>query len=78
MRIQSKNLVNEGNKTEEMLRHQRRKLFNAFDIYKTNVNYKIISETKDRHAQIVAWYQSALDLNVEAILNYPEELNQYL
>jgi hypothetical protein len=61
-----------------MLRERRKKLFKAFDIYKTNVGYKLLSETKDRHAQIVEWYQNALDLNEEAIEQYPEELDKYL
>lgn len=76
--IDSKNLEKEGEKSTEMLRHKRAKLFKAFDIYKTNVSYKLLSETKNRHGEIVEWYQKALDLDEEAILNYPEELNQYL
>ena len=76
--IEDTNLKKEGEQTPEMLRQKRRKLFKAFDIYKTNVSYKLIGETKDRHGEIVEWYQKALDLNEEAINNYPEELNQYL
>lgn len=76
--IEDTNLVKEGEKTPEMLRHKRAKLFKAFDIYKTNVSYEVISESKDRHSEIVAWYQKALDLDADAITNYPKELNQYL
>lgn len=76
--IEDTNLVKEGEKNAEMLRHKRKKLFKAFDIYKTNVSYKLITETKDKHSEIVEWYQKALDLDAEAINNYPEELNQYL
>lgn len=76
--IEDTNLKKEGEQTPEMLRQKRKKLFKAFDIYKTNVSYKIVSESKDRHAEIVEWYNKALDLDAEAITNYPEELNQYL
>lgn len=76
--IEDTNLKKEGEQTPEMLRQKRKKLFKAFDIYKTNVGYKLIAETKDRHGEIVEWYQKALDLDEEAINNYPEELNQYL
>ncbi len=71
-------VVDRANHTPEVLRKKREKLFKAFDIYKQNVAYKLVSETKDRHAEIVAWYRNALDLDYEAITNYPEELNQYL
>lgn len=38
----------------------REKQFAAFDIYKSNVEYGIISESSAVHNQIVSWYQTML------------------
>lgn len=64
--------------TPEVLRKQRAKLFKAFDIYKENVNYGLINETQETHDKLVVWYNSCLELDYNAINEYPEELNRYL
>lgn len=71
-------VVERANQTPEILRKKRARLFKAFDIYKQNVAYKLVSETKDRHAEIVDWYERALDLDFNAMTDYPEELEAYL
>ena len=62
----------------EFLRKQRQRLFKAFDIYKENVNFGIESVSEERKAEIIEWYEQCLDLDFNAINNYPEELNKYL
>lgn len=64
--------------TPEVLRKQRARLFKAFDIYKENVNYGLITETQETHDKLVTWYNACRDLNYEAINNYPSELQKYL
>lgn len=59
------------------LRSERAKAFKAFDIYKTNVQYGIVSETEEAHARIVMWYDACLDLEAEAIRNMPKEIARF-
>lgn len=43
-------------------RIRRNKLFKAFDTYKSNVQYGIITETEEEHAAVLEWYQQILDI----------------
>lgn len=62
----------------EILRMERERLFKAFDIYKANVRYGVISESEEEHTLITEWYRNALDLYANAIRDYPAVLNRYL
>ena len=71
-------LLNRAKHNQDVLRQQRAKLFMAFDIYKSNVKYGLITETDEVHQRIASWYLLALDLDYNAITNYPSELDRYL
>ena len=60
------------------LRTKRARLFKAFDIYKENVNYGLISEDEQTHERLATWYHKCLELDFEAIDNCPSELEKYL
>ena len=62
----------------EILRMERERLFKAFDIYKANVRYGVVGESEEEHAIITEWYRKALDLDTNAIRDYPIVLNRYL
>ena len=62
----------------EVLRARRKKVFKAFDIYKENVNYHIVSEDTETHNRIIAWYEACLNLEKEALYNVPSEIERYL
>lgn len=62
----------------EILRMERERLFKAFDIYKANVRYGVIGESDEEHTRITEWYRKALDLDANAIRDYPIVLNRYL
>lgn len=62
----------------EILRMERERLFRAFDIYKANVRYGVIGESDKEHNLITEWYRKALDLDANAIMDYPIVLNRYL
>ena len=62
----------------ELLRAKRKRLFKAFDIFKGNTYLGIDKVSEERKAEIIAWYQKALDLDANAINNYPQELEKYL
>ena len=62
----------------EILRMERERLFKAFDIYKANVRYGVISESEEEHTRITEWYKRALDLDAGSIRDYPIVLNRYL
>lgn len=64
--------------TAEVLRKQRAKLFKAFDIYKQNVAYGLIQEDEETHNRLASWYLACLELDYDAINNYPIELERYL
>ena len=62
----------------EILRMERERLFKAFDIYKANVRYGVVGESENEHTRITEWYRKALDLDANAIRDYPIVLNRYL
>lgn len=62
----------------EILRMERERLFKAFDIYKANVRYGVVGESEEEHTRITEWYRKALDLDANAIRDYPVVLNRYL
>lgn len=78
------NNLNNKVETEEQklnkLRSRRIKLLEAFDKYKSNVNYGIVAENLDTRAIIVAWYNDLLNLVEEAFIeeNIPSEIKYYL
>ena len=65
-------------KHQNELRQVRANLFKAFDIYKSNVEYGVLTETEQKHNEIVEWYSKCLELDENAIENYPSELEKYL
>ena len=71
-------LLNRAKNNVVVLRQKRGKLFKAFDIYKSNIEYVLITETDEAHQRIASWYLLALDLDYNAITNYPSELDRYL
>lgn len=62
------------------LRKQRAILLEAFDKYKTNVNYGIIVEDEETKDRIVSWYSDLLNLVESAFEeeNIPSEISYYL
>ena len=70
--------LNEKIVKEKTLRSKRVKLLDAFDIYKSNVNYGAITETEQEHNDIITWYHQILDLVEEAFDRVPQKVAQYL
>ena len=64
--------------TPEVLRKERTRLFKAFDIYKSNVEYGVVPETQETHDLITNWYLACLELDYQAINNPPSEIIRYL
>lgn len=62
----------------DALRTLRAPLLDAFDVYKSNVYYGIITETDEQHAEIVAWYHDLCDLKESAIAAPPVGIRKYL
>lgn len=60
------------------IRQLRKPLLAAFDIYKSNVYYGVITETENEHAAVLAWYQDLCDLQLAALENVPEKVKRYL
>ena len=60
------------------LRAQRKVHLEAFDKYKSNVNYGIKIENEITRSIIVAWYNDLLDLKETAFVNVPSEIKYYL
>lgn len=62
------------------LRNKRNSLLEAFDKYKTNVNYGIVVEDEETRAKIVSWYSDLLNLVETAFEedNIPSEIKYYL
>ena len=71
-------VVERAKASPEYLRQKRTKLFKAFDIFKGNTYLGIDNVSEERKTEIIAWYHKALDLDANAIDNYPQELEKYL
>lgn len=61
-------------------RYERKYLLQAFDKYKSSVNYGIITETEEERQAIIAWYNQLLnienaDISKEAV---PKKVAYYL
>lgn len=62
----------------EAKRAVRENILAAFDIYKTNVYYGVITETAAEHAAILVWYKQLCDLQDGAFENIPANIKKYL
>lgn len=64
----------------DRLRNKRKPLLEAFDKYKTNVNYGIIVEDEETKGRIISWYSDLLNLVESAFKedNIPSEIKYYL
>ena len=60
-----------------LLRKKREPLLKAFDVYKANVNYGIVSETDEQKANILEWYSKVLALDETALNNVPSVIAKY-
>ena len=68
-----------GTAAELVAKRQIRKpLLEAFDIYKSNVYYGIVSETEEEHAEIIEWYGKLLDLEDNAFTAVPQPILKYV
>ena len=71
-------VVERAKASPEYLRQKRARLFKAFDIFMGNTYLGIDKVSEERKNEIITWYQKALDLDANAIDNYPQELEKYL
>ncbi len=62
----------------EALRTLRAPLLDAFDVYKSNIYYGIVTETEAEHAAVLAWYRGLLDLDVDALAEVPDGVKKYI
>lgn len=65
-------------KKEDALRTLREPLLAAFDIYKGNVQYGILTETEEERETILAWYRDLCDLKETAIREVPAKIKKYV
>ena len=62
----------------DAVRQLRRPLLAAFDKYKTNINYGVITETEEVHVEVVDWYRRLLDLDPTAVAEVPAAILPYV
>lgn len=63
---------------KNVFRQRRKKLFNAFDILKSNVNFGVENLTDNERQEIVKWYQAVKDLEEWAFEQIPEKVQAHL
>lgn len=89
LKLEEKDRLTGTGKELDYLRALRKPLLQAFDIYKSNVYYGVITETEEEHAEVLAWYAALLDIgntNAKArtmtaegaIQNVPAGVRRYL
>lgn len=64
--------------TANVKRQLREKLLSAFDIYKSNVYYGILTETEEEREGVLEWYQDLCDLEENALKVVPEKIKRYI
>lgn len=90
LKLEEKDRLTGTGKELDYLRALRKPLLQAFDIYKSNVYYGVVTETEEEHAEIVEWYRTLLGIGEinplsrsfetvdEAIRNVPAGVRRYL
>lgn len=78
-----KDLIRGTKYEKEVLRNKRKPLLEAFDKYKTNVQYGIETEDAYTHEAILSWYHAILNLDNtntadNALNNVPARIRYYL
>ncbi len=63
---------------DKATRQLRGPLLRAFDIYKSNIAYGVISEGAEEHQDIVMWYRALLEKEEWAIDSIPQGILPYL
>ncbi len=63
---------------DKAIRQLRKPLLEAFDIYKSNINYGVETETNEERTEIMDWYQKLLDKDETALKNVPKKIQRYL
>lgn len=63
---------------ENYYRRLRQPLLSAFDIYKSNINYGLETETEEEHLEIMNWYSRLLNLEIDTLLNVPTKIQRYI
>lgn len=73
-------LINRAKTNVVVLRQKRKKLFDAFDIYKTNLSVGLEKPTEYQWQKIVEWYQDLKDLKPSAFEDesIPSAIKYYL
>lgn len=66
------------NHDKKAQRQVRKPLLEAFDIYKSNVSYGIITETLEERAEIVEWYKALCDLEPWAFTDIPTKIKKFV
>lgn len=64
--------------SDDMKRQLREPLLKAFDIYKSNVFYKIAGETEGDRLSALGWYADLLNLKESAFVHIPPKIKRYL
>lgn len=85
MKILSKRMIDldaaaalPAGKKEEALRTLREPLLAAFDVYKQNIGYGIITETETEHETVMEWYRDLCDLKEGALREVPAKIKKYV
>lgn len=79
MKITVKDLDKVGKTYKDTaIRQLREPLLKAFDIYKSNINYGVETETEEERNEIISWYKDLLDKKVSALENVPLKIQRYL
>lgn len=79
MKLTVKDLNKVGDLYREVaIRQLRKPLLEAFDIYKSNINYGVEIETVNEHNDIMIWYQGLLDKEIWALENIPVKIQRYI
>jgi hypothetical protein len=77
-REQEKNMLSVHGTWENYLRVSRISILDAFDIYKSNVQYGIEIESQDEHDSIINWYKKVLNLDKNAFIDIPHNIKKYI
>lgn len=77
-KFENNKIVKKSNVNNVSSKYNKEKLIKAFTEYRNNVNYGLITEDEITHQEMISWYNSITNNDINSINNPPQTILKYL
>lgn len=77
-KFENNKIVKKSNVNNVSSKYNKEKLIKAFTEYRNNVNYGLITEDEITHQEMISWYNSITNNDINSINNPPKTILKYL